>query len=231
MKALIYKEFKLALHPVCIIFILLFPFMILIPNYPLAIGFIYILAAYPILFLGANKGQQSNDLLYSVLQPVRKKDVVLARLITVLTMQVTTIIIMSIIYPLARLVNQNVINQAIAMGQPAPTIPGLGLDSFVSIIAFGVISFAIADLIYFPIYYRKGRSIVASTIITIFVFAILICGFTMLLPLCFEGYMNLFGKCSVGIQFIYLGIAVILSAILHYFTYKLASKELEKVDF
>jgi len=53
-------------------------------NYELAkiernkekIGFIYILSCYPILFLGANKGQQSNDLLYSTLLPIRKKDIV-----------------------------------------------------------------------------------------------------------------------------------------------------------
>ena len=80
MKALIYKEFKLAMHPICYIFIVLFPFMVLIPVYPLGISFIYILACYPILFLGANKGQQSNDLLYSTLLPVRKKDIVLARI-------------------------------------------------------------------------------------------------------------------------------------------------------
>ena len=62
MKALLYKEFKLAMHPVCYFFIFAFPLMVLIPSYPLAIGFIYVLTCYPILFLGANKGQQSNDL-------------------------------------------------------------------------------------------------------------------------------------------------------------------------
>ena len=77
MKALIYKEFRLAVHPICYLFVFLFPLMILIPSYPLGVGFIYILSAYPILFLGANKGQQSNDLLYSTLLPVRKKDIVL----------------------------------------------------------------------------------------------------------------------------------------------------------
>lgn len=56
MKALLYKEFKLAMHPICYIFIALFPLMMLIPSYPLGIGFIYILSCYPILFLGANKG-------------------------------------------------------------------------------------------------------------------------------------------------------------------------------
>ena len=87
MKALLYKEFKLAMHPICYVFLLAFPAMILIPNYPIGIGFIYLMSCYPILFLGANKGQQSNDLLFSTLMPVRKKDIVLARIITVLSLQ------------------------------------------------------------------------------------------------------------------------------------------------
>ena len=51
MKALLYKEFRLAMHPICYLFIVLFPFMLLIPSYPVAIGFIYVLVCYPILFL------------------------------------------------------------------------------------------------------------------------------------------------------------------------------------
>ena len=95
MKALLYKEFKLAMHPLCYLFIFLFPLMILIPSYPIAVSFIYILSCYPVLFLGANKGQQSNDLLYSTLLPVRKKDIVLARIITVLVMQFVAMAVMS----------------------------------------------------------------------------------------------------------------------------------------
>ena len=106
MKALIYKEFKLAMHPICYVFIFLFPFLILIPSYPLAIGFIYVLTCYPILFLGANKGQQSNDLLYSVLLPIRKKDVVLVRIFTVLFMQIVFMVMMSLLFPLTLYINK-----------------------------------------------------------------------------------------------------------------------------
>ena len=101
MKALLYKEFKLSMHYMCYLFIALFPFMILIPSYPVAIGFIYILSCYPVLFLGANKGQQSNDLLFSTLLPVRKKDIVLARIFTVLFMQLAFIALMAALLPLA----------------------------------------------------------------------------------------------------------------------------------
>ena len=146
MKALIYKEFKLAMHPMCYLFIVLFPFMVLIPVYPLGISFIYILTCYPVLFLGANKGQQSNDLLYSTLLPVRKKDIVLARIITVLFMQVASMLIVSALYPLALLINQSMADAAAAAraaGQMAedPVNAGLTLNSFVLVLAFAVLGY------------------------------------------------------------------------------------------
>lgn len=228
MKALIYKELKLALHPVCYVFVFLFPFMMLIPGYPLGICFIYVLASYPILFLGANKGQQSNDLLYSVMQPVGKKDVVKARIFTVLLMQVVTMLLMSAILPLAQYINSILVQQS---GGKSASIPGLGFDGFVSVLAWGLVSFALADLIFFPIYYHKGKSIVASTIFMIIGFCVLIMGTTVVLPMLYADFLKLFSKSGIGIQFAFLGGAIVISALLHYFVYLISSKELEKVDF
>ena len=167
MKALLYKEFKLAMHPMCYIFIAVFPLMILIPSYPIAIGFIYVLTCYPVLFLGANKGQQSNDLLFSTLLPVRKKDIVLARICTVVIMQLAFIIIMTCFYPVASIARDAIAQKAIAAGQSVPTDAGFGLNAYTSCLAFAIIGYALADLIYFSIYYRRGKSIVASTLLTI----------------------------------------------------------------
>ena len=227
MKALLYKELRLAMHPICYVFIALFPFMILIPSYPLGIGFIYILACYPILFLGANKGQQSNDLLYSVLLPVRKKDIVKARIATVILMQVTYMILMSALYPLARIVNA-----AIAQSASKPeelVIPGLGLDSFVLLLAIGIVGYAIADLIFFPIYYKKGKSIVMSTLFTIIGFVIYIGIFTIGLP--YVPGLEIMNDMYLGIQFAILGGAILISFLFHLLVYRISSKRLEKVDF
>ena len=234
MKALIYKEFKLAMHPICYLFIALFPFMILIPSYPIAVGFIYVLAGYPILFLGANKGQQSNDLLYSVLLPVRKKDIVLARIITVIFMQVAVMLLMLALFPLAWFINNSIAQSAEAakaIGQQAsvPSIPGLGLNSFVLILAFAVVGYAIADLIFFPIYYKAGRSIVLSTLLTIIGFVTYLGITTIALPY-IPGLGGL-NELNVGVQFAILALAVVLSAFIHILVYKISASRLEKVDF
>lgn len=227
MKALIYKELKLAMHPICYIFIVLFPFMILIPSYPLGIGFIYVLTCYPILFLGANKGQQSNDLLYSTLLPVRKKDVVMARILTVIFMQIAFILVMTALYPVAR-----IINNAIAQSAEKPSeymIPGLGLDSYVLLVAIALIGYAIADIIFFPIYYKHGKSIVMSTLFTILGFVVYIGIFTIGLP--FIPGLDILNNLHLGIQFAILGAAILISFGLHVVVYKVSSKRLEMVDF
>lgn len=227
MKALIYKELKLAMHPICYVFIVLFPFMILIPSYPLGIGFIYVLTCYPILFLGANKGQQSNDLLYSTLLPVRKKDIVMARILTVIFMQIAFILVMSALYPVAR-----IINNAIAQSAEKPSeymIPGLGLDSYVLLVAIALIGYAIADIIFFPIYYKHGKSIVMSTLFTILGFVVYIGIFTIGLP--FIPGLEILNNLHLGIQFAVLGAAILISFLLHFVVYKISSKRLEKVDF
>ncbi len=234
MKALIYKELKLSMHPICYLFIVLFPLMILIPIYPLGIGFIYVLTCYPVLFLGANKGQQSNDLLYSTLLPVRKKDIVLARIITVILMQVAFVLIICALYPLALTINQAMADAAKAAREAGelaedPVNAGLTLNSFVLLLAFALFGYALADLIFFPIYYKNGRSIVMSTLFTILGYVVYIGIFTIGLP--YVPGCEFLNELNLGIQFICLGAAIALSALIHYLVYKISSKRLEKVDF
>ena len=223
MKALLYKEFKLAMHPICYVFVCLFPLMIFIPSYPIWIGFVYVLSCYPILFLGANKGQQSNDLLFSTLLPVRKKDIVLARIITVITLQVAFILLLSALWPAAWFMRQ---------GIPDYTDVGLGLNAFVSVLGIAIIDFAIADIIFFPIYYKNGKSIVMSTLLTIIGFIIFLAIFAIVLV--YIPFMPWYAEALSGpiwIQFIVLGVSILISAGLHVLTYKISSKRLEKVDF
>ena len=229
MKALLYKEFKLAMHPICYIFIAIFPFMVLIPSYPLAIGFIYVLSCYPILFLGANKGQQSNDLLYSTLLPIRKKDIVLARIMTVAIMQFAFIAIMSALVPLTMYL-QTIIK---ADDGSQLTNPGISINGYVSLLGIVLVGFSIADLIFFPIYYKNGKSIVMSTLMTIIGFIIYLAIFTIALPFIpgFEWYTKFLCDSGLGVQFIILGVALVIYVFMHYLVYRISAKRLEKVDF
>ena len=227
MKALLYKEFKLAMHPICYVFIFTFPLMILIPGYPIDIGFIYVLSCYPILFLGANKGQQSNDLLYSVLLPVRKKDIVLARIFTVIFMQVAFILTQSALWPVANILHNFMVESGAALEEIDNF--GIALNGFVSVVAIAVIGFAIADLIFFNVYYKNGKSIVSSTLLTILGFIVYLGTISIALPYAIPPF-KAFLEGPIWIQFLLLLGAVLISAGLHYLVYKTSSKRLESVD-
>ena len=71
-----------------------------------------------------------------------------------------------------------------------------------------------------------------STLLTILGFIIYIGIFTVALPYMFEGFSGLFEDSSrLWIQFVVLAVAILISAALHFATYKICSKRLEQVDF
>jgi len=72
MKKLIYKELSLATLPLTFIF-LLFSLMTFIPGYPILCGTFFICLG---IFQSWQKAREDNDILYSVLLPIKKSDVV-----------------------------------------------------------------------------------------------------------------------------------------------------------
>jgi len=240
MKNLFFKEMKLSMHPLIWVFILLFPMMCLIPSYPLMVAFIYVCSCYPILFFGANKGQQSNDIYFSCLLPVKKKEIVKARILTVLLIQIVPLLIMIALRPLAVSAFENEVLQTFNENYQA--VPGLTLAEVEAELSVGfspkgtivvgalaLISFVLFDLIYFSFFYKNGRSIALPTLIGMIVFSILMVATTIVFPLMFPDLKN-FLENNVLSQVIVLAVAVILSLLGHLGIYKIAAAEFEKVD-
>ncbi len=72
---LLKKEFRLFAHPTCWMF-LAFGAMLLIPGYPMYIPFFWVTLG---LFYSCLGARENNDLYYTLLLPVRKRDTVRAR--------------------------------------------------------------------------------------------------------------------------------------------------------
>ena len=221
MKNLLYKELKLAMHPICYVFIFLFPLMIFIANYPIGVMFIYLISTYPILFLGANRGQQSNDLLYSALLPIRKRDIVKARIFTCLLIQFSFLAVCFILLPFA----------ISSIGQLNSI--GYGVNQFLAASGFAIIGLGVVDIIYFAFYYKNGKSIVASSIISALAFTVFILVFTTFLPMA-ESLQGFFMDVIAGTwlnQIIFFLIALAIAGGLNYAAYRVGAKQIEKVDF
>ena len=79
MKALIGKDLRLCLHPMCYL-APLFVLMLLIPSYPCYVAFFYTTLAVFFLFLS---GRENGDVLFTALLPADKTRLVRARTVTV----------------------------------------------------------------------------------------------------------------------------------------------------
>lgn len=75
MKQLLHKELKLTTAPITWFFIL-FAFMALIPGYPILVSCFFICMG---MFYSYQLAREADDILYTALLPIRKKDVVTAK--------------------------------------------------------------------------------------------------------------------------------------------------------
>ena len=92
MKNLIYKEFKLAM-PLLTILFLAFSLMTFLPGYPILCGAFFVCFG---IFQSYQMAREDNDILYSVLLPVRKTDVVKAKYITTIILQMIAFVLCAV---------------------------------------------------------------------------------------------------------------------------------------
>lgn len=92
LKNLIYKEFALSTPPLTFIF-LAFTLMTFIPGYPILCGAFFVCFG---IFQGYQFCRENNDILFSVLLPVRKKDIVAAKFISAVIIQMAAFLLFSV---------------------------------------------------------------------------------------------------------------------------------------
>ncbi len=231
MKNLFFKELKLSIHPLCYIFVLVFSLMGLIPNYPACIGPIYIIAAYTFLFLGANKGQTTNDLFYSCNLPLRKQDVVTARLVSINFLKLLLFV------PLvgALLIRYFVIYPGILKN--GGEIPNLGFDINQGFALFGILILVLSltDLIYLPWFYKSGKSIVGPTLVGVIFYIVVASVGTIVLPTLLPNVQKALTiggpEENVLAQVLVFCGCILASVGIEILTHKLSKDNLLKLDF
>ena len=90
MVPLLRKEFRLAMHPITPMMVLLSA-MVLIPNYPYVVIFFYVSMA---IFFTCLLGRENNDIIYSLNLPIRKRSIVKARLLFAVIIQLVQLAVM-----------------------------------------------------------------------------------------------------------------------------------------
>ena len=141
MKNLLYKEFRLAIHPSVYLFFLLSA-LLLVPSYPYYVSFFYLMLG---VFLTFKTNRAENDIFYSALLPVRKGDVVRARVLAVAILELVNLLIAVPFAILSVKINPAGGNNA-------------GIEPNVAFFGLSFLMYGGFNFIFFPIFYKTGRS-------------------------------------------------------------------------
>ncbi len=139
MKNLLYKEFKLSVQPLNYLFLAMAA-MLLIPSYPYEVAFFYQTLGIFFIFM---IGNTNNDLFFTTLLPVPKRDAVRARFVTVIILELLQIVI-SVPFALVRSRQINAPNMA-------------GVEANLALFGVAFVMYGVFNLIFLPMFYKTGH--------------------------------------------------------------------------
>lgn len=142
MKNLLYKEFTLAKHPT-MFFFPLFACMLLIPSYPYLVSFMYTCLEVFFIFIF---GRETSDVLYTASLPIPKRDVVKARCVMIVILQLFQVLLS--------------IPFAVLRGRMTATVGGngAGMEANVALFGFALLLYAVFNIAFLPAFYKNAHS-------------------------------------------------------------------------
>lgn len=136
MRELLYKEFKLCMHPMVLVFYS-FVLMLFIPQYIYTIPFFFMCNG---IFYVFQQGLVNNDLSFTVLLPIGKSDAVRARFAFVAILQLIMLLLcIPVIYLCCK------------MGRTCKT-----LDVCPTLLGAGLITYSVFNSVFLPGFYKTG---------------------------------------------------------------------------
>lgn len=213
---LLIKELKLGVSPIFYILPFLTGALMLIPGWVYFVVLLYFCFITVPNMLGVNKSQ--NDLIFSLMMPVSKKDIVKAKVGVIVILELLHIIIAVIFGMITILLYPNLTYYFFA-----PTIGFWGL-CFMMFAIFNIILISM----YFKTAYKYGAATVASTI-----GAILFAGGAEWLGVANSTVFELFkgtGADNMVLQISVLITGIAIFMLFTFIAYNIAIKRFEKVD-
>lgn len=141
MKQLLKKEFTLAVHPTSWLFLGLSA-MVLIPNYPYYVIFFY--TGLGVFFTCLN-GRENQDVLFSLLLPVSRRQVVGARMATVVLLELLQMLLTALF---------SLLRRALPLGENAA-----GMEANLALLGLGLVVMALGHSAFFRVYYRNVQKV------------------------------------------------------------------------
>lgn len=218
MRNFLYKELKLCFTPVNFLFLLI-TMMILIPNYPCYVPFFYIGLSIFFIFNNAIIG---NDIEYSMILPIRKKDIVKSRCIVIAIYEIVSIIFT---IPFAYIITQIWKMENLA-----------GIDANVAFYGLVLILLTIFNFVLITGFYKTGDKIRIPFILATILYWIFYAIFEFpiwtkdVFGIAFFQMIDKTDKVNQIKQLPILAVGIVIYSIGWFLTYKKAAKNFEKVD-
>lgn len=213
---MLYKEFKLT-NPGVYIFTFITPLLVFASNWPAMTPYIYTVMTTYLMFVYA---VQNKDLEYTVTLPIRKRDVVKARVLWLCVIQLVTIVLGAVAAYFKYTTN--------FIAQEA-FIPFYSVGSF----GYLFVVLGISDLFFLAFAYKKTDTKYLWQFLCDIILA-----FVLIIPhwiLCdnndiYDKFMNSYDFDSSIRQIPILIVGILIWFGLHVLAYKIAAKSFEKVD-
>lgn len=213
-RCLLRKEFSLAAHPTAPMFLALSA-MLLIPNYPYYVVFFYTALA---LYFTCLWGRENNDVVYSLLLPVSKREIVLARMLFAVILEAAQLLIA---IPFALLRQHTGVGPNLA-----------GMDAGIALFGLALIQLGIFNLTFFTGYYRDvqkvGVAFIKSSVLT-FVYIGIVETLVHILPL-FRDRLDTPDPQFLPEKLITLAIGLFCFVALTLLSYRICVRRFENLD-
>lgn len=159
MKALLYKDFKLCLHPTIFIYLAMV-LMLLIPNYMYLVPCFFLCNAVFFIF---QSSRENGDPMFTAMLPVSKAQTVRSRIWFVVAFELLDLLLLAgmCAFSLVAMEGKN----------------AAGTDHGLSLLAFALVVFGVFNLVFLPEFYKTGYKagsafIKASIAVWLVIFAI-----------------------------------------------------------
>ena len=216
MTSLLTKEFRLACSPLSWIF-LVAAFMTLLPGYPILMGAFFVCFG---VFHSFQNAREQNDVLYTVLLPVRKADYVRAKYAFTCCIQLLGFALMAALTAL----------RMTALSGAQPYVDNALMNASPLFLAFALLIFAGFNVCFlggfFRTCYKLGMPFLSFGIATLLL--IVIGEALHFLP--GLGFFNAPGGARLGLQFALLAAAAAVYALATFLSCRVSMARFEKID-
>ncbi len=216
MRDILLKEMKLSASPLCYFFIL-FGLMFFLPGYPILCGAFFVTLG---LFQGFQNAREANDIVFSALLPIAKRDVVKGKYLFVCFIELCGTLLMAA----AVIVRMTLLADAVVYRSNAL----MNANLFALGMAF--VLFGLFNLIFvggfFRTAYRIGRPFIVHIIVTF----LLIGAAEAVHHIPGLGAVNAFGVDNIAVQLCSLAVGIAVYGLLTFLSCRAACARFEKID-